>query len=279
DLHYLRYAIDILFKNQYVWWNYFPAIRYRDEWKDPANFIENPKSTKPFDFVHNAKGFAPLENIIRDQTYAEMPREGYIPPPANYLQSMRKILDLSREHGFELMVFDTIWYGFTNPVFDLYDPGAVYDLMEKEGLDYVDFREAPIAYDWKQIHLYDVDHPSTFGSLIISLRMAEYLAQKYDLPLDGEKMEYYQTYFFNEHVIERNGRGLTIRLVPADVSAPLLYAWEVTHDGRVVETSDFGADPTFSFNMSSSGDYLIRVQVWNPNGDYVLPAVFTYTLN
>ncbi|MCD4751786.1 MAG: hypothetical protein K8R40_01815, partial [Anaerolineaceae bacterium] len=113
DLHFLRYSADILLRNGYDWWNLFPTVRDSEQWKKDVFFVANPQSRTVPDFPHNEKGFAPLETIIPDQTYEEMPMEELLPQqPENYLQSLEKIIRLSKKENFDLLFFDTVWFGF-----------------------------------------------------------------------------------------------------------------------------------------------------------------------
>ena len=275
DLHFLRYSADILLSNGYDWWNLFPTVRDSEQWKKDVFFVANPQSRTVPDFPHNEKGFAPLETIIRDQTYEEMPMEELLPQqPKNYLKSLEKIIQLSKKEKFDLLFFDTVWFGFANPVYDLYDPSAEYERIEQGGFPYLDFRTSAPGYEWQQVHLFDVDHPSTFGSLIMSVHMAEFLAKQYGLPIDEEKLAYYQTFFFKEHFIHQKRLQKTIELIPADESAPLYYSWSLNCQQQVMTEIKYSPTPSFDFKPCKTGESEVHVKIWNPTGDYILKAIF-----
>ena len=270
---FFDYAVQILFPNNYEFWKFFPAIRNPDAWRK-GEFISNLTSRTVSDFEHNAKGYAPLEKVVADSTYEEMFMEELLPQPKNYLQSLDKIIALARKKEVDLLFFDTLWFGFNNGVYDLYDPTAEYERIAEEGLPYLDFRTQPLGYDWQQIHFFDVDHPSTFGSLILSVHMAEALAEQYELPIDEQKLAYYKTYFFKEHSIQENGASKTIELILTDESVPLYYAWSLQCEQQIITEMDYSAAASFDFEPCQTGESEIQVKVWNPAGDYILNATF-----
>jgi len=273
NARFFDYAVQILFPNNYTFWKFFPAFRNPAAWREDK-FITNLTSRTVQDYEHNAKGFAPLEKVISNEVYEEMFMEELLPQPKNYLQNLDKIIDLTRKNEVDLLFFDTLWFGFRNGAYNLYDPSLEYERIAEEGYPYLDFRTQPRGYDWQQIHFFDVDHPSTFGSLILSVHMAKALAEQYDLPVDEQKLAYYETYFFKEHHIHETGAHKTIEIIPVDKKAPLYYAWSLTCQEQVMREIDYSVAAAFEFEPCQTGESEIQVKVWNPDGNYVLKANF-----
>jgi hypothetical protein len=202
--------------------------------------------------------------------------EDYLPLPPHYLTYLQKVIDTSRRENFRLLFADTLWYGFSNPVYDLYDRSDEFRLLSREAIPYHDFRSYPLAYNWQQIHLYDRDHPSEFGSLIISVTTAEMLAKTMDIPVDVERLEYYRNFFFNSHNLEQANGQTSLTLVPANPSAPLRYRWALlaadqrTVLGEILESSG----PSYRFKTPPAGTYWIAVAVTQPGGSYELEGLF-----
>ena len=270
-------AVDILFKNDYLWWNYFPMSRNHTDWQNPEKLLKNPFSNTPPEYAENPKGHAPLTTIITDADYASIPMEEFLPLPDHYLEYLQKVIDTSRAENFDLVFADTLWRGFSNPVYDLYDRSAELRLLSKENIDYYDFRTYPLAYGWQQLHMYDRDHPSEFGSLIISVKTAQLLAERLQLPLDEEALAYYQNFFFTGHTVTSTRGQTTFTLIPENPSAPLLYRWRLMDAAmQPLQSLPAGSDPAFSFAAPSAGTYYVGVAITQPGGEYELEGIFTY---
>lgn len=272
-------SADILFSNGYEWKNYFPLVRYPKDKADLAQLWNNPTDTTPPEYPENPQGHAPLTNIITDDAYANIPMEEYIRPlPDHYLDYLQKVIDTSREEDFTLAFTDTFWRGFENPVYDLYDRSEELQLLSKESIRYYDFRSYPLAYTWTQIHMYDRDHPSEFGSLITSVRMAKLISELMEVPLDEAKLAWYQNFFFDEFSLVQENDQATLSLVPANPDAPLNYRWQVLAWDEITPLSEEFTTivPVFSFDSMEPGEYRIAVAITQDGGSYELEARFPY---
>lgn len=274
---HVRSSAEILFSNGYQWTNYFPMLRYRGNKKDFGQLWNNPTDITPPEYPENPQGHAPLTNVITDEAYANIPMEGYVfPLPDHYLEHLQKVIDLSREEAFKLAFADTLWKGFENPVYDLYVRDESFKLLSKEAIPYYDFRTYPLAYDWSQIHLYDRDHPSEFGSLIISVRTAKLISEKLEKPLDEEKLTWYQNFYFDGFSLEQGIEQTTLTLVPANPGAPLSYRWQVLAWDEVTPLTEevWTETPVFSFDNLPPGSYRIAVAITQAGGKYELEGRF-----
>ena len=269
-------AADILFKNDYDWWNYFPLIRNNQDWKNLDKLMSNPVSNTPPEYPENPQGHAPLTTIITDADYAAIPMEDFLPLPEHYLTYLQKVIDTTRKENVQLAFVDTLWKGFENPFYDLYDRSKEFRLLSKEAIPYYDFRTYPLAYDWSQIHMYDRDHPSEFGSLIISVRTAELISTMLGLPIDQQKLAWYQNFYFDEFSLVQDADQITLSLVPANPAAPLYYRWQLLawDEASPLSEAIFTDEPFVTLETPAPGSYRIAVAITQPGGDYELEGRF-----
>ena len=132
--------------------------------------------------------------------------------------------------------------------------------------------------EFQQLHFYDIAHVNGFGSLIVSTEMALKLSEELGLPMDQEALDYYQTYYFDQFSFSELENKTTLTLSPMDKDAPMQYAWEIIKDDTLLKGTDYNSKNYISFSTPVPGDYLIRVKIWNPQGDFVLEGTFTYTV-
>ena len=145
------------------------------------------------------------------------------------------------------------------------------DLLSKQyGVDYFDFNQYPLS----QLHFINSDHVNNFGALIVSTETAVNLSKALGIPLNQEALEYYRTFYFDNFDISQPGEKTTLTLFPSNPDAPLLYAWKVTRGKKVLMDTDYQLQNFIDFSTSKAGEYQIQVQVWNPDGDFVLEGLF-----
>ncbi|MEE4195559.1 MAG: hypothetical protein V2J07_10220 [Anaerolineae bacterium] len=270
-------AVDILFSNGYQWINYFPFRRYQGDRADFIQLMKNPKDTSPPEYPENPKGYARLTSIITDEAYANIPMETYLGPmPEQYLQALEQVIEQSRTHDFKLAFTDTLWKGFENPVYDLYDPTEALTLIRNEDIDYFDFRADPLAYPWTQIHYYDRDHPSEFGALILSVRMAALISEIMDLPVDEAKLAWYQNFYFEEFDLEFDGHQCELALIPANPQAPLNYCYQLLAADETTPLTDpvCSTHSAVSIPVPTPESYWIAVSITQKGGNFELQGRF-----
>ncbi len=270
-------SADILFSNGYQWINYFPFRRYQGDRADFIQLMKNPKDTTPPEYPENPKGYARLTNIITDEAYANIPMENYLGPlPEQYLQALDQVIEQSRANDFKLAFTDTLWKGFENPVYDLYNPTEAFTLIAQEEIDYFDFRSEPLAYPWTQIHYYDRDHPSEFGALILSVRMAGLISEILDLPVDEARLAWYQNFYFVEFNQAYDGNQCELTLIPQNPQAPLNYCWQLMGIDETTPLTDpiCGTEPAVSIPVPAPESYWIAVSITQEGGNFELQGRF-----
>ena len=274
-------SAEILLSNGYEWYNYFPYVRYARDRGDYAQLLRNPTDTTPPEYSENGQGFAGLTEIISDEKYASISTEDYLRPlPEKYPTYLGKVIELSREENFTLAFTDTLWQGFENPVYDLYERGEEFRLLSAEAISYYDFRSWPLAYDWTQIHLYDRDHPSEFGALIISVRTAELIGEMLDVPVDAERLAWYQQFYFDDFTLQVENDTIQLTLIPTNPDAPLHYTFTLLAEDTFTPLSpeEQSETPFFTVETPPPGLYWISAAVTQDGGDFTLRGLFPFSI-
>ena len=119
----------------------------------------------------------------------------------------------------------------------------------------------------------DHEHMTQFGAVIASVELAQLLAEKLDLEVDTQALAYYQTYFFNDYTINRDGREVEVNLIPYDSEAvsDLYFTWTLHRDGEEVDKIEGLSRNELTVTLpASDGKYYFHVEIFNPAGAYLL---------
>lgn len=119
----------------------------------------------------------------------------------------------------------------------------------------------------------DHEHMTQFGAVIASVELARLLAEKLDLKVDTRALAYYQTYFFNDYKINRDGREVEVNLIPYDGEAisDLYFTWTLHRDGEEIEKIEGLRQNELTVTLpASDGKYYFHVEIYNPAGAYLL---------
>ena len=162
----------------------FPLVRFHDEWKNmhlTEYFKENDYTWRDVN-----KGFAPITdvsaNMYNAQVWNYMNAEGakaeYVPAQMKWY--LRRIRDLCRKHGAEMMMIAvpacTSW-NYSRSL------GAA-ELAVELGVPYVDYNlreENPIGIDWRVDTPDGGNHLNVLGAQKLTDALGEYLTAHYAL--------------------------------------------------------------------------------------------------
>lgn len=162
----------------------FPLVRFHDEWKNmhPTEYFEENDYT----WRDVNKGFAPITdvsaNMYNAQVWHYMNAEGakaeYVPAQMKWY--LRRIRDLCRKHGAEMMMIAvpacTSW-NYSRSL------GAA-ELAVELGVPYVDYNlreENPIGIDWRVDTPDGGNHLNVLGAQKLTDALGEYLTAHYAL--------------------------------------------------------------------------------------------------
>jgi len=119
----------------------------------------------------------------------------------------------------------------------------------------------------------DKQHMTQFGAIIASVEIAELLADKLDITVNQEKLDYYRSYFFRDYTLVQDGGDFTIRLIPYEneVITDLVFIWEIFLDGEsIYKFEEKGKNELVYSLPKQSGDAYVLIKINNPASNYLL---------
>ena len=260
------------------WYMLFPPLRTRMEWSSPHMFFA--ALTNSFrDFISPALdpglGAAPLNAVIPEADYqtARITTVTDFPQPSPEITLyLDRIRELCRENDIQLVLATIPMVNKTQSTAGRYAP---FD-AEKYASDH----KIPLLVNdpemFNHLHFAEYAHLNRFGSLIVSTQMAQQVAVLLNLPVDVERLEYYQNFMFADYSLKQENGRYTLRLIPLNSTADLEYNFSVTDPGLPdpLFRSGWTTDDEFSFTLDRDGRYDINVAIRNPDGEYILSATF-----
>jgi len=153
-----------------------------------------------------------------------------------------------------------------------------YELLDSYGVSHFELFE---NIDPASLWFRDRGHVTQFGAVIASIETAQFLSEKLDIVMNQEALKYYKSYQFKEYTLKKDDKSVSINLVPFDEEASknLDYQWAVLRDGEIIHEEIQGGNQ-FNFTLPDpKGNYLIRVKINNPDGDYELLGEFSVNKN
>ena len=259
----------------------FPALRTRVEWENPSFYFNKLKKliknrNKPA-IIDNTKGEIVLTDVISSADYQETVERSFSDfnqAPAENREYLEKTLELLQQHNVIPIFATTPILQVPDLSREIYAPMDKTILTNKYGLDIHNFDQQHFT----QLHFYDFNHLNAFGSIIISTEMAIKFSEQLSIPPDQKVLQYYRTYYFDEFdIVQSEGEAL-FTLYPSDPKAPLLYSWTVKKGKTTLLETEYQPDNAVTFPTPEVGTYKIQVQIWNPEGDFVLEGKFTHVV-
>jgi hypothetical protein len=260
------------------WYMLFPSLRTRMEWNSPHMYFAALKNSF-WDFVLRALdpglGAAPLNEVIPEADYqsALITTVTDFPQPSPEITLyLDRIRELCRENDIQLVLVTIPMVNKTQSTAGRYAP---FD-AEKYAADH---KILLLEYDpemFNHLHFAEYAHLNRFGSLIVSTQMAQQLAVLLNLPIDAERLEYYQNFMFADYSLKQENGRYTLRLIPLNSGADLEYSFSVTDPGLPdpLLRSGWTNNNEYRFALDRDGRYDINVSVRNPQGEYILTATF-----
>ena len=255
-----------------------PMVENHSAWKTPDDLWQNFHDM--LNYVSGNKineaagglstGYQPNYNVMSAGVSGSQGRDVIQPLNPDVEFYIRKIISLCKERGVKLVFIKTPMYSVHSYSFKGFNA-----LLTETETNYYDLN---IGNQLSRLHFRDVDHVSTFSSIIVSVETAQIIVEELGLPLSEEGLDYYSSFFFTDYEIIRANGISKITLFPAAVNQRLQYRWEVTYEGEELTQSGFHGDPFFTFQTVSTGEYKIRVYIQNTNGAYILEGIYTYVV-
>ena len=262
---------------------YMPYTLFHSNWKDLAGVF-----SRLTDFFGNWR------QELRPRSWIDFPDQGYrnylgsLPPGevdsadenfqtecavsdlAERLAVVEKIVTIDREQGEDLLFVEA-------PQFVNEQIGCRDDVVGWMEAQQVDYRLLLQDRDYSRLWFSDKQHMSQFGAVIASVELADILAEKNGLEPDMQAEAFYETYFFKDYTLTRDGQQVTVELIPyvAENLSKLYFTWTLYRDGNQVEKVEGIHQNALIFQLpETSGRYDLDVTLYNLSGGYSLRGRF-----
>jgi hypothetical protein len=254
----------------------FPALRQRMEWDKPYLYLQcladewNDMRTPTLD---PAAGASPMTAVLSEADYAAYrvtTVESYPQPSEEITLYLDMFLTLCQQNDIQLILTTMPMVNqpqITNGRYAPFDAAA-----------YAREHDLPLlTYDaaaFNHLHFAQVDHVNTFGSLYVSVEMANELAAVMGYSVDQAKLAAFQSMEFSDYSLSTSNGDYTIRLTPTDPAAALEYRWTVSGEGGTVVESAWQEDSAYTFRLPHDGKYSVHVEIRSREGSLRLAADF-----
>lgn len=267
-----RYMVAKEFLGMENAFSIFPALRTRIYWNPlshyASNFVYHAFEERNLEITKDM-GANPKENIISQKDYSGGLKGSWIQsisPNAENLTYLQKIYDLCNEEGIQLMITSA-------PVISQVPEltNEIIKFTSDNNIPYITYEQS----QFNHLHFANTTHVSIFGSVIISVEIAQKLADYLHLPVDETSLQYYQSYIFSDYKITNQGNDYQIQLLQTEPDIKTEYTWNIqdTSTGEVLLNKSM-IQSSVNFELSKPGKYRITVTIKNPDGDYQVNAWF-----
>ena len=257
----------------------FPLLRTRVNWNSPAPFFElltDSFQLKDETLEDQTRGYYPANNVIPEDVYLSA---GTLPTPVNHQslteneKYLQKIIHLCEKMDIQLILTTAPVLKITGSQFEFYKPFDVSKFAVQNNLKWITFDQTKLNH----LHFSNLSHVNSFGSIFTSVDMALAISRTMNLPVNEEKLHYYQSYLFTDYSIRHIGTEYTINLIPQNPNELLEYRFKITgvDDNKVVLFSDWQKSNNCIFTLNRSGSYIIEVDIRNPSGEYSMNTLFS----
>jgi len=149
-----------------------------------------------------------------------------------------------------------------------------FALLDSYGIAHFDILENIAA---SSLWFHKSNHVTQFGAVIASIETAQLLSEKLDIAMNQDALEYFKSFQFRDYTFTKDDKTVSITLIPLneEVSKNLNYHWVVLRDGEIFHEEIQGGNQFDFILPDPKGNYLIRVKINNPGGDYELVGEFS----
>ncbi len=258
----------------------FPLIHTRVDWNDPSAFAAKltGRTFAGEGEIDPRLGYAPVYSIISAADYESALTTPALTPAnpvdknALYLQ---KFIDLCRKNDIQVMLVSAPYLRIPAEKLPFYTTFDLAPVVEQYQLPWLRLDREGLT----QLHFSDSNHVSDFGALEVSIDTALEAAAVLNVPVDLQKLAFYQSQLFAGYTLVPNGAGYNFRLSPRDPAAPLEYKFTLTDSAREEQyfETEWQTESALNFSLPAAGDYWLQVNVRNPANSYTLFGEFPLT--
>lgn len=271
-------AVAMRYLSPEEWFMLFPSLRTRMEWNQPHMYftaLGNAYREFSSPMPDPALGAAPLTGVISEGDYqaAEIDLLAEFPPSSPEITVyLERIRELCRKNDIQLVLTTIPMVNEPQSSNGRYAPFDVETYAEDHQIPLVTYNPSGFTH----LHYAEYAHLNKFGSMIVSTQMAQQLADLLDLPVNPERLDFYKDFLFTDYLLTQEEGKYTIQFFPVRDDANLEYRYSVTRSGMTdpLVNSGWTGSNEFSFTLDRDGRYDINVTVRDPNGEYILTAIF-----
>ena len=256
-------------KNQSRISYWVPFFRYHDRWDE----LEKEDFEVSFAPVHSyRKGQRPLFAISETPVEERPEKEGPLPEYCEEsLEFFQKAVDLCKERNIDVVIVK----GYKQTGWNMLYSKSLEQFAAQNGCPCLDYnygdfaKELDIEYPWDYC---DTGHLNYYGALKFSEHLGGYLKEHYDLPDDHDlqicqqwnedRDMYYVQNLRADIVLEDHEIGCYINGLDDVEGLNLTYQFYLYRNGRYVEKSAPLSEGDYTFEITESGTYRVRVYVY-----------------
>ena len=193
------------------------------------------------------------------------------------LKYLNKFVNLCEKKNVQLLLTTVPPIKIFGDSFKYYVPFDAEKYATENQIEYLKFNVS----DMNELHYSDPSHMNDFGSVNISIQAAQAISKKMGIPINQDKLSYYNTFLFSGYTLIQKGEQYTFNLIPKDVNAPLEYQFVVktNSDGQVITSTDWQSSNQIQFLLPDSSTYTLGIQVRNQQGDFKVSGDLQVTTN
>ena len=258
----------------------FPLFRSYFPWDQPQVCLENLKQSLQNLFskeIDPQLGASITPKVITNEGYEEAKQfrgEKFYDPLQENIDYLDQIVQICHNQEIQLVLATSPILNILPRMYRFYAPVDVEQISKEFDLAHISFDDMLFT----QLHFANVDHLNSFGSVIVTTRFAQKISEMSGIPVNEQALAYYETYFFEKYEITRVSDQVRLTLLPVHKDEGLLYAWKVIKDESILQETSFGSRNQFTFTAHDSGEYIVQVKVWNPEGDFILEGEFSHVV-
>jgi hypothetical protein len=256
----------------------FPALRTRMDYANPGLYLNQFKTeiSRPnAAMIDPALGAEPIGRVIPDFDYsiAMIKIVEKFPPQSPDMKTyLDKIVQLCRENGIQLVLTRVPMVNWLQSSVSSIAPFDTEEYAVEQNVPFIKFDRSSLTH----LHFVNNGHVNIFGSVNLSIQMAQKIGEILNVPVDVGQLAYYQSFVFSDYKFAGYNDAFGIQLYPRNDGMSLEYDWSVTDlsTGKTVLSSGWNKSDKYQFTLDHGGIYGITVTIRNTDGNFEMAASF-----
>ncbi len=253
-----------------------PAFHTRVNWNEPASFFLKLK--EPFVYGYHPisprMGASVIPETMQKEEFlaaADLPDPTYSNSAEENQKYLDKFVALCEKNDIQLILVTSPVLNTSTGDLRYFTPFDVSSYARENNIDLITFD----GLELNELHYGNPDHVSAFGSVIVSMKMADEISRRLNIPTNEEQRDFYDSFVFTEYSLNHTGYNYSLTLVPEDPDLDLLYKFTLFESNyNQVLATEWQADPQFRFTVPRMNYYTIDVEIADTNNKYQMLGEF-----